>query len=1336
MESSRWGARALMAGTSVLVAALAFAGGQGASASRVAVDRELPRTFLLKLEEASTVRTYRQNLDQGPRAAKAAARSQKSDVAEAQSEVIGDLPADSSVLYRTHSVLAAVGVSASAGDKPELEAIPGVSAVYPVAPKHRENAYAVPFQSAPAAWQSTGFLGQGQTIAVIDSGVDYTHSDFGGPGTVLAFEEAQADEAVAADPLLFPNEKVTGGIDLVGDDYNTNSSDESYQPDPHPDPNPLDCGGHGSHVAGSAAGYGVNADGSTYSGTYDESTDFGAMKIGPGVAPEAGIFAIKVFGCEGSTSVVTEAIDRAVDPDGNGDPSDHVDVINLSLGSDFGSVEDGDSVAVNAAVGMGVSVVAAAGNAGDHTDITGSPGDAPRALSVASTMDAESKVDGAEVTIDGNQDLYTVTRSVRYDWKTKPDLSGPVVAAPLENETACSPYTGTPFTGKVVLVKWHDAAPECPSATRGDNLAAAGAVGFIFGSDSESFSAGINGDDEIPGVLMVASGADAIRDALDNALEVTVDGTEVNGITQNFPDDNDKASSFTSRGIHAVGNVKPDVAAVGSSVFSVAVGEGSEGTSNSGTSMASPMVAGLAALVRQANPDWSPLQVKADIMNTAAHDLFVGGSADPGSDRYGPPRVGAGRIDVEAATGNEVLAYNAANGSVSVSFGPVAVDAPVTLSREVTIDNQSSSTVTYDVGYDPINEVPGAEFSVSPAEVTLDPDETTAVTVSLEIEDPSELTKAVDPTVGRFGSDGHPRETLAEAFGRLLLEPVVPGLALRVPVYASPRPASDMSQPEALEMHRTSATASDPEQQANLLLSGEGVGSESGENGIGDGDPHNDIESIAAGFELQATSGEAPECDEEIESSCWRLPEEKYADLAMVGYTSDAPLVADPADALAYFVVAVHGPAAIPSDKSYIQFDLDVDGDNAPDLYLSNTRLGEDDIFISELYDPAKPAGQRVVDTQLLNGRFGDTDTALYDSDVMVLPVSLDVLSDYGINEANPRISYGVEAYSYSSGPPIDLIGVSPDAEELEDPLGANLFEPGIMVTDSEGNGPLVEDQPGDELMVTRNIASWEEDQALGILMLHFHNLVGEKAQAVSIQGADSDTELIVTPGTLSARVDPVGEDLPAPTGSVTFSVDGNEIGSAPIDGGAAVLSYEVPHGATRQVKATYSGNPDFEPSSDQIQRSDPRLTAKITSKGKKNRFGWYRKPVTVSFRCVASGSDLTEDCPYPRRLTKDGRGQQVRKVIVAFDGGKATVSVRGINIDRTAPVVRLPGIRRSATYPRIRRPRCVARDRTSGVLACNASWVRRGSRVIYTARATDRAGNRKTIRIRVRIRR
>ncbi|MBN8867589.1 MAG: S8 family serine peptidase [Solirubrobacterales bacterium] len=1312
--ANRWGVRAAALAA---LTGMAAAGLVGGSASGARVDPvAAPQAFLLKLDSSSSARAFRQSRDRGLASARAAARDQKSEIVSSQAEVIDELPADADVIYRTHTVLAGIGVVAPADEKSLLEEIPGVAAVYPVAPKRIDNSYAVPFQGAPTAWQATGFLGQGERIAVVDTGVDYTHSGFGGPGTKLAYDEAHADEDQAADPALFPSAKVVGGFDLVGDGYNADPTDPAYQPVPHPDPNPLDCNGHGSHVAGSAAGYGVNADGSTYSGPYDGSTDFAGMRIGPGMAPRADVFAIKVFGCEGSSSVIAEAIDRAADPNGDGDPSDGADVINLSVGSDYGSVQDGDSVAANAAAALGVTVVASAGNAGDITDVSGSPGDASRVLSVASSVDAQSRMDGAEVEIDGTPHKYGISRSHLFAWRDG-DLSGPVVAAPSGNATACSPYPDHAFDGKVVLVDWHDAEPECGSVARSKNLADAGAIGFIFGSDSETFSADITGSAEIPGVLMVASGADAIRTALDASQTVDVTGTETGSVLLSRPGDDDMVSGFSSRGIHATGNVKPDVTAVGSSVFSNAVGSGDEGISFSGTSMASPMVAGLSALVRQAHPGWTPLQVKADVMNTAGHELRVGGSGDPGSDRYGPVRVGAGRIDAPDAVANDVLAFNPENGSVSVSFGPVAAVDPLVLERQVTVESHAASSRTYDVSYDPIAEVPGADFSVSPATVTVAPGQSETVTVSLEI-DPAELTKAVDPTIGRLGTDDYPRDTLAEAMGRLLLEPTTTAATLRVPVYAAPRPASEMSQPASLTFRR--GTDGGARNVATLNLAGRGVGIESGENGVDNGDPDDDVRSLAAGFELQATSGLTPECDGEIENGCYRLPEERDVDLSMVGYTAD--------DESGYFALAVHAPWSIPSDKVFFQVDIDVDGDDAPDLFLYNDRLGESDVFVSTLVDPSRPGGERIVDQQLINGRFGDIDTAIYDSDVIVLPLGLEALAQYGIDADNPRISYGVETYSAFSDQAIDLLGVDPDSGDLHEPLSADLFEPGITV----GDGLLLLDRPGRQLTVTRDSDSYEADRGQGLMMVHFHNPVGDKAQIVDLPRLPSMTVATVSPNAIQARVSSLVGDGPVARGRVAFSLDGKEIGAADLVGGSATLAWKVPRGFPHRVLAQYSGSPDLEPSSGQVTRRDPSLTARIVG-GRPNSRGWYRTAVRVEFSCTPRGSALTAPCPSARRIARDGK-VPVSVTIRAEDGGSATVRPV-VKVDRTRPTVRLRGVRRGTLYRRLKRPRCVARDRTSGVLRCRTRRVRRGGKVIYVAKAVDRAGNVRTVRVPTRLR-
>ena len=129
---------------------------------------------------------------------------------------------------------------------------------------------------------------------------------------------------------IYPDSnKVLGGYDFVGDAYDAGDPNHTT---PAPDPNPLDCDGHGTHVAGIAAGYGENPNGTTFAGDYttlptDPTNSYAAyrslFRIGPGMAPKAKLYAYKVFGCTGSTDLITAAIDRAADPNGDGNPSDH-----------------------------------------------------------------------------------------------------------------------------------------------------------------------------------------------------------------------------------------------------------------------------------------------------------------------------------------------------------------------------------------------------------------------------------------------------------------------------------------------------------------------------------------------------------------------------------------------------------------------------------------------------------------------------------------------------------------------------------------------------------------------------------------------------------------------------------------------------------------------------------------------------------------------------------------------------------------------------------------------------------------------------------------------------
>jgi minor extracellular serine protease Vpr len=200
------------------------------------------------------------------------------------------------ILAHYHDAMNGMKVQIARSEVAGLSNLPGVVQVVGVPKYNIKNVVSVPFIGAPAVWQGVpGFRGEHVKIAIIDTGVDYTHANFGGPGTVAAFAAAAATSTAPADPKMFgPHApKVKGGTDLVGDDYDADVTGSV----PVPDPNPLDCNGHGSHVSGTAAGFGVTNDGATYHGPYNEAAYAAGFGIGPGVAPLADLYMVRVFGC-------------------------------------------------------------------------------------------------------------------------------------------------------------------------------------------------------------------------------------------------------------------------------------------------------------------------------------------------------------------------------------------------------------------------------------------------------------------------------------------------------------------------------------------------------------------------------------------------------------------------------------------------------------------------------------------------------------------------------------------------------------------------------------------------------------------------------------------------------------------------------------------------------------------------------------------------------------------------------------------------------------------------------------------------------------------------------
>jgi len=266
--------------------------------------------------------------------------TQQNSFASKARERIGD---KGTITKRFSKTLNAVVLKdATAEDIERIKSLPEVKNVYENRKVYALLDESVPLINADDVWkldkngnlcEETGnecLTGKGITIAIIDTGVDYTHPDLGG---------CTEDQFLAG-----TCGKVTGGYDFVNNDNN-----------------PMDDQGHGTHVAATAAGNGV-------------------LK---GVAPDADIIALKVLDSYGSGSweTIIESIEYATDPNGDNDFSDHYDIISMSLGG-YGSPDDAISLSIDNAVENGVIAVIAAGNSGPSMYTIGSPGTARRAITV------------------------------------------------------------------------------------------------------------------------------------------------------------------------------------------------------------------------------------------------------------------------------------------------------------------------------------------------------------------------------------------------------------------------------------------------------------------------------------------------------------------------------------------------------------------------------------------------------------------------------------------------------------------------------------------------------------------------------------------------------------------------------------------------------------------------------------------------------------------------------------------------------------------------------------------------------------------------------------------
>ncbi len=304
------------------------------------LDPDKEAQWIVVFEKSPVIKELRKRSVQ-PLQRKAAAGTLRQEIAKEHNQAINSWKADkliSKVKTRFDMLLNGVAVKGKSKDIKKIAKQQGVAAVYPDYVLHTNLADSVPLIGAPDVWDmydadGNPVTGKGIRVAVIDTGIDYTHSAF---GSCTALNTGAGC-------------RVIGGYDFVNKDAD-----------------PKDDNNHGTHVSGIIAG----SDGTI-----------------TGVAPEALLYAYKVCNSGGScnTSDVISGLERAADPDGDGDTSDHADAANLSLGSPSGGPDSALSIAVDEAVDAGISVAVAAGNNGPSYRTIGAPGSAAKAITVGAT---------------------------------------------------------------------------------------------------------------------------------------------------------------------------------------------------------------------------------------------------------------------------------------------------------------------------------------------------------------------------------------------------------------------------------------------------------------------------------------------------------------------------------------------------------------------------------------------------------------------------------------------------------------------------------------------------------------------------------------------------------------------------------------------------------------------------------------------------------------------------------------------------------------------------------------------------------------------------------------
>ena len=547
--------------------------------------------------------------------------------------------------------------------------------------------------SAPQAWAANGgssaTAGADVKVAIVDTGIDITHPCFNDAGYPV--QQKLGD-------THFTNNKV-----IVARVFNNKSPSRGFTAEAVQE--------HGTHVAGTVAC------------NFGTAASVGGVPIShtiSGVAPRALLGNYNIFPGDvlnARSEDILNALDAAY--------ADGMDVANLSLGGGAHGIQDLLTMAVNDLDMANMVVAVAAGNSGPGYFTVESPGSAERALTagaatvghfIATPVVAKS---GTYPAASGDFKTVSVNTMATLAAVTGTGANG--------LSEACTALSAGSLAGKIALIS----RGTCSFSQKIRDAQDAGAILVLVGNSSagDPVSMGLGGipnEPTIPAYMLSILDAGLIKP--DSGSSVTVQAAKAYFISGN----NDFMASFSSQGPTDVDfRVKPDVVAPGVNVLSsiphqfcdAKVDKGGCFAFFQGTSMATPHLAGSAAVVKWEHPKWAAWQIRSAIVNTA--DKGVLKKSTSTTLETDVNIIGSGRENLLSAVNASVVLD-----PVSVSFGAVASGSGVTKTFAMRVMNAGTGPKALAFAIAAYGSASGVTFSVAPAGATVAVGASTTVTVT------------------------------------------------------------------------------------------------------------------------------------------------------------------------------------------------------------------------------------------------------------------------------------------------------------------------------------------------------------------------------------------------------------------------------------------------------------------------------------------------------------------------------------------------------------------------------------------------------------------------------